>query len=68
MKLRAKDGHVRSSPIITLISILGAVLALLQALPAPLNQSKYVLMAIAVIGAVLMFLNSPKKEEKDGST
>lgn len=68
MKLRAKDGHVRSSVIVTLISILGIVLALLQTLPAPFNQSKWVLLAIAVIGAVLMFLNSPKKEENDGST
>ena len=62
MKFKAKDGHVRSSVSLTLISILGFVLALLQALPAPFNQSEWVLLAIAVIGALLVFFNSPDRK------
>ena len=62
MKLRGKDGHVRSSVSLTLISVLGLLLTLLQALPAPFNESEWVLLAIAVIGALLVFLNSPDRK------
>jgi len=64
MKFKAFDGHVRSSVSITLVSVLALLLTILQALP----ESKWTLLAIAIIGAILVFLNSPdnkKGGEKD---
>ena len=61
MEIRASDGHLRSSFVITVIAILGLLLQLLQALPAPLNQNKWILLAIGMIGIILMFLKSPEK-------
>ena len=62
MKLKAPN-HVlglRSSTSITLVSVLVLLLTILQALP----ESKWTLLAIATIGAILVFLNSPDRKKK----
>lgn len=55
--IKATDGHIRSSFWIIIVSVLGVIYALLQGLPAPFNQSKWVLGAMAIIGAILLFFN-----------
>ena len=61
MKLKAPDHFLtlRSSVSITLISVLGVLLTIFKALP----ESKWTLLAIAVISALLVFLNSPDRKE-----
>jgi len=66
MKLKAPN-HIlslRSSTSITLVSILALLLTIAQALP----ESKWTLLAIAIIGAVLIFLNSPDRKKKGGKS
>lgn len=62
MKFKAPN-HIlslRSSTSITLVSVLVLLLTILKALP----ESKWTLVAIAIIGALLVFFNSPDRKKK----
>jgi len=60
MKLKALNHFLglRSSTSITVVSVLALLLTMLQALP----ESKWTLLAIALISAALVFFNSPDRK------